>query len=461
LTFLGQIKNIRKETLKMKRIYYLFAAAAILLASACSTTNQTSTTDDVYYSKGDKVATATPKPAQTNPAPSQYDSNNDYARDNSQSSSTEQTLDANGNTYVTNNYYNADDYYDYAYSARLRRFYSPVSYNYYDPFYTNMYWYDYRPASWGMSIYLGYNFWAPAHCYYDPFWYGPGISFGYGYGGYYDPFWYPHYGGYWSGYNYGYMNGYNAGYYNGYYNGAYGNPYYYNSYDATSYNSGSYYGPRGSVSSNSRNGSSTSSNPRTLGERYQQAVAERTLPSMNTGKPVLNSRDNSSIAPAGGTKPVQNTRTETTKPSSVDGRTKPAVTSPRSVPVSIQNQTGGTKPVRNDDVPALGKPVNDRNDARTNPKENVIIRDNDLRNDVKSEPRNIPRDIQRNNPSRNETPKVDVPRSQPRTIEKPRGEQSQPRFEQRQEPRQFKQETPAPRQHSEPSRSNNSGGRRR
>ena len=38
--------------------------------------------------------------------------------------------------------YSDDDYYDYAYTARLRRFYTPVvGVGYFDDYYTNMYWY--------------------------------------------------------------------------------------------------------------------------------------------------------------------------------------------------------------------------------------------------------------------------------------------------------------------------------
>ena len=59
---------------------------------------------------------------------------------------------ANGNTYITNNYYDQDDYYDYAYSARLRRFNHSYGWNYYDPYYTNLYWYDYNPYSYGVSV---------------------------------------------------------------------------------------------------------------------------------------------------------------------------------------------------------------------------------------------------------------------------------------------------------------------
>ncbi|MBR5665688.1 MAG: hypothetical protein IKX13_08060, partial [Bacteroidales bacterium] len=54
----------------------------------------------------------------------------------------------NGTTIVNNYYFDMDDYYDYAYSARLRRFYSPCCYGwgYYDPWFTNGYWYSRYPG---------------------------------------------------------------------------------------------------------------------------------------------------------------------------------------------------------------------------------------------------------------------------------------------------------------------------
>ena len=59
---------------------------------------------------------------------------------------------------VTTVVYSDEDYYDYAYTARLRRFYRPmVGAGYYDDYYTNMYWYTYNPDYWGVSIYLGYT----------------------------------------------------------------------------------------------------------------------------------------------------------------------------------------------------------------------------------------------------------------------------------------------------------------
>src|SRR5690606_321261 len=55
------------------------------------------------------------------------------------------TYSPSGNGTVINNYYNQsydmDDYYDYMYASRIRRFRNPrTSFGYYDPFYTNAYW---------------------------------------------------------------------------------------------------------------------------------------------------------------------------------------------------------------------------------------------------------------------------------------------------------------------------------
>ena len=77
--------------------------------------------------------------------------------------------------------FDEEDYYDYAYSARLRRFYHPVVYrDYYADYYTNLYWYTHDPFCWGTSIYLGYSWWYPSYYsawYWDPF---------------YNPYWHYH-----------------------------------------------------------------------------------------------------------------------------------------------------------------------------------------------------------------------------------------------------------------------------
>lgn len=97
--------------------------------------------------------------------------------------------------------YDPDDYYDYSYASRIRRFHTDVyaGWGYYDPYFTNLYWYDYSPASWGISIYLGYNWWWPGYCYrpywYNPYWYDYGWRYGWGWYGphyAYDPWYHPY-----------------------------------------------------------------------------------------------------------------------------------------------------------------------------------------------------------------------------------------------------------------------------
>ena len=281
----------------MKNYLLTIALSGEILLTSCTIQNQTrKADDDVYYSAKDAPEPA-PAPQQQNTAPSDYTQNNqpDYSdkatQDNNSDYSGSSTQQPGGNTYVTNNYYNNDDYYDYSYSSRIRRFYYPSYYSYYDPYYTNLYWYDYNPFSWGISIYLGYNWWAPSYCYYSPFcygyysypYYGWGWSFGWGY--------YPYGNNYGYGYNNGYWNGYNNGYWDGYYAGSGGynpygfNPYYYNSYDRNSN-----YGPRGSSDSNNNSASSSgdtygSYRGKSLGQLYEKQVAlERsTLPAMPAG----------------------------------------------------------------------------------------------------------------------------------------------------------------------------------
>jgi hypothetical protein len=173
-----------------------------------------------------------------------------------------------------NNYssYDEDDYYDYAYSARIRRFHRPyLMYDYYADYYTNLYWYTYDPWYWGTSIYLGYHWWYPS---------------------YYSYYWgYPYYYGY---YPYHHHHYYNHGHH--YHNHGHNNVAYYNSHDRNSnfyrsLSTGSY------VSSNNRfiakNGQKRITTDRTVnpsttfGDKYNakfgsSAVTKGTI----NGKPV-------------------------------------------------------------------------------------------------------------------------------------------------------------------------------
>src|SRR5262245_32611644 len=124
----------------MKNLTGSLMIALIAVLSACSTTNQT-VNDDLYYNKNTAPATVTkPSPQRAPNESEQVDSQPSTSQDQSSDQSSNSNQATN-----TKPYYNDDDYYDYAYTARMRRFYSPMpGYAYYDPYYTNTYWYDYN-----------------------------------------------------------------------------------------------------------------------------------------------------------------------------------------------------------------------------------------------------------------------------------------------------------------------------
>lgn len=73
--------------------------------------------------------------------------------------------------------------YDFQYSARIRRFHQPyTTFTYYAPVYTETYWYNYTPYTWGVSIYgdeiigvgnFGYPVYAIGYNPYEAAWYNP------------------------------------------------------------------------------------------------------------------------------------------------------------------------------------------------------------------------------------------------------------------------------------------------
>jgi hypothetical protein len=247
----------------MKKPLYAVLAIGVLL-SACSVSQNASKSyeDDIYYSSKD------PKPPAEKKDAAALNNDDQASRDGKSL----KQVDENGNTYITNNYYESDfdydDYYDYEYASRIRRFHNPCyGLSYYDNYYTNSYWYSYNPYQYGLSIYLGYNWWGPSYYTYN---YNPGFYWSqypsywhwnnpYAYWGGYNPYAWG-YGSYWNGYNDGYWHGYHDGMWNNYYNG-----YYFNSYDNNSY----YYGPR--LTTTASNGLPPGQS--SLGEKYLQAIA--------------------------------------------------------------------------------------------------------------------------------------------------------------------------------------------
>jgi hypothetical protein len=278
------------------KIHAIFSGIAILALAACSTSyHTTSHVDDIYYTPevvrpaGNTVTyteakvVEVPQEAARPDNNLSYDQNDQTYQNNNQYNNQsydnlEQITDDQGNVYISNYY---GDVYDYAYSSRIRRFYRPgLGSSYYDPFYTNMYWYNYDPFYSGVSIYMGYG---AMPFYYPGYYWNPAfrwhMNWGYGYGWAYDPFGYNYWYSPYSFYSpYGFMSAYNYGFSSGYYLGHYNNPYYYqylyNSYDQSNY----HYGPRMASGSSTRlrggrSAAGTTGSAGTFAERFETSTA--------------------------------------------------------------------------------------------------------------------------------------------------------------------------------------------
>ncbi|MCX7862433.1 MAG: hypothetical protein N2449_05500, partial [Bacteroidales bacterium] len=252
----------------MKTTMIILAAVYLLLVSCSSAKHVSAKYSDDVYSTSSVSYNAT-----TNESSSNYYSDAPITQSQENKEVyTEKSVetDDKGNTYVTNNYYSydPDDYYDYEYTSRIRRFHNTyIGCGYYDSYYTNLYWYTYDPFDWGVSIYFGFRWWPFYFYYYYPAYYAVGFYYPW----YYDPWWgwHPYYYytgyygyGYWSGYHHGYWHGYWDGYWHGYYNGNYAYNYYYNSYD------GVFYGHRGD---GSYSGSRVNGNYNSFIQNYQSS----------------------------------------------------------------------------------------------------------------------------------------------------------------------------------------------
>jgi len=242
---------------------------AVLLFGACKTSQLTSYSDDVYANPAENKRLAIL-------AAEEKAKKEAEEKQKQEAEVLAQKAKDDANPYYKDPQYNTDDYYDYQYASRVRRFNNPISgAGYYDNYYTNSYWYNQNPTCYGTSIYSTYN-WMPSNQFNN---YSYGMSYGnnpycnygynnYGYNNYYGNgnCWntgYNNYNGY-NSYNNGYYNGYNQGYYSAY-NGYGYNPYnngnnyfgsgngwnngnwgYFNSYDVNSSYSKMSYGVRGS-----------------------------------------------------------------------------------------------------------------------------------------------------------------------------------------------------------------------
>jgi hypothetical protein len=313
LTFTVRIHEFenRKYNVMSKTALKLFVASALLIGySSCKTFKDLSKQkdgDDVYYSMNDaKKERAAEKKRQEEAAKREQEE----AKKREAEANNAKAMATSPGTDYYEQPFDYDDYYDYEYAARLRRFHDPVpGSGYYDNYYTNAYYYNQNPNYYGTSVYNSYSFWGPSayaynYCpssyfYYNSGWaWGTGMYYGNPYGnpygyGYYDPWmnqgwgyspyysyypgwnggWYgpmtPMYAGYWGGYGLGYGNGYGGYGYGGFgYNNGGNGSNYFNSYDDNSY----YYGPRHSPSST--DGRVAGTGGPAFGERYATAIAQ-------------------------------------------------------------------------------------------------------------------------------------------------------------------------------------------
>ena len=243
----------------MRSIIILLPAIALFMVSCSSSYKASTPYDDVYYSEK-KSPEYTEETLTVDSETDTYTSREVYNNSEFDPRFSEQEdeyyYDSDEEVIYYDEEFEMEDYYDYTYAARIRRFHEPIpGYGYYDNYYTNSYFYNYNPYTYGSSIYLGYNWWYP--------YYGPSLSFGFGWGWPYYNWYYPSY--YWG---WPYYGGYCCCCYGPYFYGNYWDGYYYNSYD---YNS-PYYGQRGSRGLNSNGTGQGGRTPRIPGENNEDAI---------------------------------------------------------------------------------------------------------------------------------------------------------------------------------------------
>lgn len=231
----------------------------LFLFSSCQTTRQNIASDDVYADpiEEKKLALAKAEAQKKKEAEEKAAKEAEFLA---------QKAKDDANPYYQDPNYSEDDYYDYAYASRMRRFHNPIyGTGYYDNYYTNAYHYNYDPFCYGTSIYSTYNWWMPSnqfglyagggwgspYCFNNGFNTGIGYNYWnspYGYG--YQPWGYNYWNNPWSyGWNSPWGSPYNNPY-NPYFGSNWG---YFNSYDQ---NSNYTYVPRqGNSGSNSARGS--------------------------------------------------------------------------------------------------------------------------------------------------------------------------------------------------------------
>ena len=245
----------------MKILKICMLSALFLLPYLCGTvTAQNTTGGENYYSNPKKGITASaPKPY--------YDTSVVNKSDNITVELVGESLDTTPSIDSTKKALSISGFHDNTFTRRIQLNGRGLGSDYFDAYYTDLYWYTGNPYYWGPSIYYSWDPWFSPHWngWYHHGWggsywqlsygwgWGPYWSWGWGSPWYYDPF---YYGG-WSSY-YGW-----GGYYGGYYGGVYA----YHNYRPGTQNHGriSGSGPSGFASGRSHSYSSGTFGGRNVG----------------------------------------------------------------------------------------------------------------------------------------------------------------------------------------------------
>ena len=155
--------------------------------------------------------------------------------------------------YTERRYFDTEIHHDFSFAARIRRFHRPIHrWSYFDPWFTNMFWYTHNPHYFGVSIYHGFGslaFHYPAfmHLYpafywdawHSPFhWRSPWHFSPSNWGWWsWNMHWSPHswHLGSWNRWNHGYWSGFHAGFHQGWWSNPANFQYIYNSRDRSNY----------------------------------------------------------------------------------------------------------------------------------------------------------------------------------------------------------------------------------
>ncbi len=199
----------------MRKLVIGICSLSIALVS-CQSSQMAGVTDDVYANPTEEKRLATLAAAEKAKQRAEQNQKAENER-------LAQKAKDDANPYYKDPSFDKDDYYDYEYASRVRRFHNPLNgTGYYDNWYTNNYWYSGNPAFYGNSIYSSPTWGMMPGAQFNQFNNGWGLGVGVGNNGWGNNGWNNGWGN--NGWNNGWGNtGWNNGWGNNGWNNGWGN----------------------------------------------------------------------------------------------------------------------------------------------------------------------------------------------------------------------------------------------